>query len=456
MADMHEAMPKAKKGDKIAVIGTGISGLAASWLLAQEYDVSVFEVDRRPGGHSNTVMTPAGDMVDTGFIVFNDWTYPNLLRLFDHLGVENIASNMSFAVSMYQGGLEYSGGGLKGLFAQKRNFLRPRFHRMWRDILRFYRDAPLDLAEGRLHGVTLGDYLASHSYSQGFIDDHLLPMGAAIWSGSVGTMKDFPAEAFIRFFRNHGLLLLKDRPQWRTVKGGSRAYVEKIIAATPASFRFGQAVRGVTTNTHGVMIHIDGRESERFDHVIMACHSDQALALIQDPTHLEKTILGALRYQTNIVYLHQDTDLMPRRKAVWSSWNYLGEREGRQSSLASVTYWMNNLQAIPHERPYFVTLNPLMPPRLETILAQFDYQHPVFDRAALAAQQRIGQIQGARGLWFCGAYSGFGFHEDGLASGLAVAEHLGGVKRPWTVQEMSPAGKNVAPTAAPSEQAAAA
>lgn len=455
MPEQYNFVKTARKGDRIAVIGTGISGMSAAWLLATEHNVTVYEADRRPGGHSNSVLTPAGDMIDTGFIVFNDWTYPNLVALFNHLDIDNVESRMSFAVSVRRGALEYSGDGLKGLFAQKTNLLRPRFHRMWRDILRFYRDAPADLAEGRLNQIRLGDYLTSHQYSKGFIEDHLLPMGAAIWSGSVSGMKEFPAESFIRFFRNHGLLLLKDRPQWRTVKGGSWAYVQKLVRATPAKFNLGQAVTSVRQVGQQIEVSASGVEPELYDHVVMACHSDQALTLLADPTALEKSILGDLRYQTNIVYLHQDRDLMPLRRDVWASWNYLGEREVRQGGLASVTYWMNNLQAIPHERPYFVSLNPLAPPRTETVLAQFDYQHPVFDAAAINAQTRLGQLQGQRGLWFCGAYAGYGFHEDGLSAGLMVAEQLGGVQRPWQVTEASPAGQHVAALCDPAQAVAA-
>ena len=444
----------AKKGDRIAVIGSGIAGLSAAWLLSYDYDVTVFEADRRPGGHSNTVMTPAGDAVDTGFIVYNDWTYPNLIQLFDHLGVKNFASKMSFAVSLHQGGLEYSGNGLKGLFAQKSNLFRPRFHRMWRDILRFYREAPADLAAGKLYQISLDNYLVENHYSQGFIEDHLLPMGAAIWSGSMEGMKSFPAESFVRFFRNHGLMLLKDRPQWRTVKGGSWAYVNKLTQATPASFRMSCPVHKIRQQGDKIEVTFAQGETELYDHVILGCHSDQALKMLQDATPQERSILGALPYQTNIAYLHQDTSLMPRRKSVWSSWNYMGERELHVGSASSITYWMNNLQDIPEKRPYFVTLNPLTPPDEKKIIAQFDYQHPVFDMNALKAQSRIGQIQGNRGIWFCGAYSGFGFHEDGLASGLSVAEHLGGGRRPWQVKEISPAGLHVTPISGASSVAA--
>jgi predicted NAD/FAD-binding protein len=422
---------------RIAVVGTGISGMAAAWLLAQRHSVTVYERAARLGGHTNTVManTAKGPVpVDTGFIVYNERNYPNLVALFAHLDVPTKASDMSFGVSLDDGDFEYSGGDLAGLFAQPGNILRPRFWRMLGDLLRFYRSAP-GHAPDLDPTLTLGDYLALHGYSRSFMDDHLLPMGGAIWSMTVDSMLDYPAAAFIRFHDNHGLLQVRDRPVWRTVCGGSRTYVEKLTALYQDHVRLKCGVRKVAREAGGVVVEDDNGAREDFDHVVFACHADQALETLADPSEAETTLLSRFRYSRNLAVLHQDDSLMPRRRKAWSSWNYVAGA-GREGE-ASVTYWMNRLQGIDDNIPLFVTLNPGGPPRAGTLLHSELYEHPIFDTAAVAAQRKIWNLQGQRNSWFCGAYFGSGFHEDGLQAGLSVAEALGKVRRPWTVPNES-------------------
>jgi predicted NAD/FAD-binding protein len=418
---------------RVAVIGAGISGLSAAWLLSQRHDVVLYERETRLGGHSNTVTVdqPNGPMpVDTGFIVYNEATYPNLKALFAHLGVATLPSTMSFGVSRDSGRLEYSGTGLGGLFAQKRNIANPRFWSMLRDVIRFYRSAAQDI-ETLPASRTLGDYLETGRYGAAFRDDHLLPMAGAIWSAPCAAILGYPASAFIRFFQNHGLLMLTGRPQWRTVEGGSKAYVEKLAAAFSGSVRLGAELQPIRRAKAGVMIHDRKHGSERFDDVVFAVHADQALALLADPTREERSLLGAFQYSRNDAVLHSDTSVMPRRRAVWSSWNHVDNDP--DGDAVSVTYWMNLLQTLDTDRPLLVTLNPKGRLREEAILHRETYYHPIFDRTAIDAQRRLWTLQGRGGTWFCGAHFGSGFHEDGLQSGLAVAEALGGVKRPWTV-----------------------
>ena len=428
------ARPPIRKN--IAVVGTGISGMAAAWLLSQRHEVTVFEQDRRVGGHSNTVTVdaPGGAVaVDTGFIVYNERTYPNLTALFAHLDVSTAPSEMSFSVSLDGGRLEYSGSGLAGLLAQKRNLLRPRFWAMLRDLVRFYRDAPGDLAAADVSGVTLGAYLDAGDYGEAFRRDHLLPMAAAIWSAPAGAMSAFPAASFIRFFDNHGLLSLRDRPQWRHVVGGSRTYVDRLTRDYADRIRLGAPVAGIHRDADLVRIRDRSGQVQLFDDVVIAAHADQALAMLANPTPSERRLLGAFRYGRNTAVLHSDTRLMPRRRAVWSSWNNMGHASS--TSPPTVTYWMNRLQRIPGDEPFFVTLNPQGEPR--DVWRTETYDHPVFDTAAIAAQAQLWSLQGERKTWFCGAYFGAGFHEDGLQAGLAVAEALGGVRRPWSVPEES-------------------
>jgi predicted NAD/FAD-binding protein len=426
-------------GKKIAVIGTGISGMSAAWLLGRRHDVTVYERAGRLGGHSNTVTVACrrGTIpVDTGFIVYNEDTYPNLTALFRHLGTPTRPSDMSFSVSLRGGALEYAGTDLRSLFAQKRNLARARFWSMLRDLARFYRSAMRDL-ERLASCISLGDYLEAGRYGAAFRDDHLLPMGAAIWSMPARALLDYPAAAFIRFFHNHGLLKLRDRPVWRTVDGGSRIYVEGLTRGYAARLRLNAEVQAVRRMDGAIVVRDRRHGLARFDAVVIATHADQALALLADPSSQEKRLLGAFSYSRNDAVLHGDQGLMPQRRAVWSSWNYLqGDRQdARHESPGSpsVTYWMNRLQNLTSDTPLFVTLNPLRPPARGTLRHEEAYDHPMFDRAALVAQQDLWSLQGQRNTWFCGAYFGAGFHEDGLQAGLAVAEALGGVRRPWTV-----------------------
>ncbi len=415
---------------KIAVVGSGVAALSSAWLLSQRHRVTVYEKAERLGGHSNTVTAAAlsGDVaVDTGFICFNDATYPNLIALFTHLGVQTRATDMSFAVSLEGGRFEYAA---PGLFAQRRNLLRPRFWSMLSEVLRFYRQAPIHLGGLTDPDLTLGDYLKREGFSEAFRDDHLLPMAAAIWSSPAHTLMDYPAEAFIRFCGNHGLLKLVGRPLWRTIKGGSRVYVERLAQAIE-DVRLDHGVTAVRRTDHGVMVHDSQGGAERFDHVVIGAHADQALAMLDEPTAREREVLGAFRYSRNFTVLHTDADLMPRRRRAWASWNYIGANGG-----LCVTYWMNKLQGLPGQ-DLFVTLNPPRPPKPDTLLRSELYEHPIFNPAALEAQKQLWSLQGRGGVWFCGAHFGAGFHEDGLQSGLAVAEQLGGVRRPWTVANES-------------------
>ena len=419
----------------IAVVGSGISGMACAWLLSQRHSVTVYERAARLGGHTNTIelQRPEGRQpVDTGFIVYNEATYPNLTALFAHLGVATQPSEMSFAVSLDDGRLEYAGTDLTGLFAQRRNLFRPRFLAMLRDLLRFYREAPGKLAG--LETLSLGAFLDRDGYGHAFRDDHLLPMAAAIWSGPSRTLLDFPAASFVRFCDNHGLLKVSNRPIWRTVAGGSRSYIGSLTAPFASKIRRGCAAIALTPAAAGVLLRDGAGATTRYDHVVLATHADEALAILERPSEAERAVLGAFRYNRNRAVLHADPSLMPLRRKVWCSWNYIGRR-GREADSLCVTYWMNKLQNLPPSTDYFVTLNPPREPR--DILHEDDYSHPVFDLAALAAQKRLWSLQGCGNVWYCGAHFGAGFHEDGLQSGLAVAETLGGVRRPWQVANES-------------------
>lgn len=422
----------------IAVIGTGIAGMSAAWLLAKRHNVMVFEKEQRVGGHSNTVDVMTDDAsdiaVDTGFIVYNELNYPNLTALFDHLGVETADSDMSFAASLGGGALEYAGTDVNSLFGQRRNLVRLRFWRMLRDLLRFYRTAPRALDDPTTESMSLGQYLDRESYSEAFVADHLLPMGAAIWSTMADDMRAYPVRAFVRFFVSHGLLNLMARPQWRTVKGGSRNYVKRLTGGYSNGIVH-DGVKSVRRFDDHVVVETRDRCSMRFDHVVIAAHADEARGMLADPDALERELLGPWRYTDNTAYLHTDPALMPKKRRVWASWNFIeGSQEAAADAPLCVTYWMNRLQPLETRRNVFVTLNPVREPEERLTLKTLDYSHPYFDAAALATQPRLWDLQGRRRTWFCGSYFGYGFHEDALQSGLCVAEQLGGLRRPWSVR----------------------
>ena len=431
----------------IAVVGTGISGMSAAWLLSSRHRVTVFEKADWIGGHSHTVEVPtlSGPLpVDTGFIVYNEHTYPNLTALFDELGVETEASDMSFSASVEGGRFEYAGGGVSALLAQKRNVLRPRFWSMLLDIKRFYQSVVEDAAKPANAGLTLGDYLSRNGYRPAFLRDHILPMGSCIWSSSLKDMQAYPLEAFVRFFKNHGLLELKvsNRPKWRTVTGGSREYVKKLTAPYADHIRSNAPVSQIERSDDGVVVITSDGERSEFDHVVLATHADEALSLLAEPSDAETAVLCRMRYETNTAVLHKDKSLMPKRRRAWASWNYLSEASDADEKVVSLTYWMNRLQNLDgrqdgHPEQIFVTLNPHRMPSEDKLIDSFTYEHPIFDGPALTSQQEIWSLQGTNRTWFCGAHLGHGFHEDGLQAGLAVAEALGGVRRPWQVGEES-------------------
>ncbi len=419
----------------VAVIGTGIAGMSAAWLLNQNHHVTVFEKNGRIGGHSHTVdasTRQGATPVDTGFIVFNERNYPNLTALFKHLGVPTKDSEMSFAASLDGGRLEYAGTDLNGLLGQRENIIRPRFWRMVTDLIRFYREAPRLLDDPSPGDISLGDYLRNENYSDSFVDDHLLPMGAAIWSTTASEMKAYPAAAFIRFCESHGLLTLTDRPQWRTVDGGSREYVGRLTAPYRHRIRFA-GVRGLRRTSNEVLVEDHQRHVESFDHVVVAAHADEAFQMLSDADPRERRLLGGWRYTKNRAVLHRDPSLMPKRRRVWSSWNFIGGRPEEDGRRLCVTYWMNRLQSLAPGDPLFVTLNPVREPFPGMVIRDIEYAHPHFDADAMASQRDLWSLQGRRRTWYCGSYFDYGFHEDALQSGLAVAEQLGGQKRPWNV-----------------------
>ncbi len=416
---------------RVAVIGSGVSGLSAALRLQAHHDVVLYESDARAGGHANTVDVQLDGIrapVDTGFLVYNERTYPHLIALFKELGVPEAPTDMSFAASIGPHQFEWCGSNIPALFAQPSNLFRPSFWRMLRDILRFNREATAlattEDAQARLD-EPLERFLERERYSDEFRDGYLLPMAAAIWSCSTATMTKFPLGSFVRFFHNHGLLQVEGRPRWMTVPGGSREYVSRILARLK-DVRLAEPVQSIVRRPGGAggTVTVQSLNAiEHFDQVVLACHSDQALGLLTDASDDERAVLGAIRYQPNRALLHTDIGLMPARRRAWAAWNYLSDGRAGAPSV-SVTYWLNRLQPLPFRTPVFVSLNPLREPDPSTLIQEFAYAHPIFDLAAGRAQRKLKAIQGRNHTWFAGAWTGYGFHEDGLRSGLEVAAAL--------------------------------
>jgi predicted NAD/FAD-binding protein len=412
---------------RIAIVGSGVSGASAAWALAQNNDVTIFEAGAKPGGHTATVdIDYNGTLVavDTGFIVYNEHNYPNLTALFEHLDVATHASNMSFSLSLDQGKLEWSGATYTSLFAQKRNVVSLPFLYMLREVLRFNKICVLDRNSGYTSSLSIGNYLQKRQFSARFVDDYLIPMAAAIWSTPRIKMLDFPADAFISFFENHRLIH-NERPDWRTVSGGSRNYLAKLLATPGVTLRCNSAVLKAHRSEGKVFVSLGNGSTEVFDVLVLACHSDQALHILGDGTDMERKILASIPYRPNRVILHRDETLMPKRKRAWSAWNYLRASKPGAEPEVAVTYWMNRLQGIDEKMPLFITLNPPHEPKPGSVFGEWSYDHPQFDAQAIEAQAMLPVIQGHGNVWYAGAWTGFGFHEDGLRSGLEVALQLG-------------------------------
>ncbi len=410
---------------RVAVIGAGVAGLVSAWILARRHDVELFEASDRIGGHVHThSIDERGTKrsIDSGFIVFNRRTYPNFVRLLELLGVEAQLSNMSFSVRVEANGLEYNGTSINSLFAQRTNFFRPSFHRMLRDILRFNRAAK-ELARSEDEHTTLGEFLGRGQYGREFVEYYLVPMGAAVWSTAPGRMREFPALAFARFFENHGFLEVDDRPPWYTVRGGSKRYVDALLASFRGRVRAATPIRSIRRGAEFVELAPAAGEAERFDQVVIAAHSDQALAMLVDASDAEREVLGAIPYQRNRAILHTDAALLPKRRLARAAWNYhVGVADDAKPAL---TYWMNRLQAIDSSTTYCVTLNREAAIGPTRRLAAMDYEHPLYTQDAPPAQRRWAEINGSRRTWFAGAYWSNGFHEDGVKSALAVVGGFG-------------------------------
>ena len=407
---------------KIAIIGSGIAGNVIAHHLHRAHDITVFESAGHVGGHTHTHAVEVNGehhQIDTGFIVFNDRTYPHFISLLNELGVESQPSAMSFSVRHEKTGLEYNGTSLNSLFAQRLNLLRPSFHRMLRDILRFNRESPqlLDFKEDS----SLGDYLAGGGYSRQFIENYLVPMGAAIWSTDPARMLSFPVQFFVRFFHNHGMLSVDQRPQWRAIRGGSARYVEKLIAPFKNRIRLNTPVERVRRTPDRVMVKARDAEPERFDYVFLACHSDQALRMLADASALEREVIGAITYQPNEAVLHTDTSLLPRNRLAWAAWNY---HAGKTQSAATLSYNMNTLQSLKSRHTFCVTLNRTADISPDKIIKRLRYDHPLYTPEGVAAQQRQHEVNGANRTFYCGAYWRYGFHEDGVVSALDALKHF--------------------------------
>ena len=411
---------------RIAIIGSGISGLTAAYLLNKHHEITLYEKANRLGGHTATFdfeIDGQSYAIDTGFIVFNDWTYPNFIELLDRLGVKSQATSMGFSVSCEASGLEYAGNNLRTLFAQKRNLVSPKFLKMVRDILRFNKLAQIDLEQNRIpENMTLGEYLKDNNYSDQFRDFYLLPMGAAIWSMSCERMMEFPLKFFVSFFKNHGLLNVKNRPTWRVIEGGSKQYIRPLVSEYEDKIKLNSEIASVARTDSGVKVNYQDGTSKGYDHVVFAAHSNESLSLLEDPTDMETSILSAIPYEDNSVVLHYDSGVLPRNKLTWSSWNYA---INKKDELPTLTYNMNILQGFHSEKTFCVTLNNDDRIEASKIIKRFNYSHPQFTVEGERAKHKWVEISGKNNTSFCGAYWRNGFHEDGVASAIRVAESLG-------------------------------
>ena len=421
---------------KIAVIGTGIAGMASAWLLSQRYKVVLIDKNNYIGGHTNTISvanekTGIVTAVDTGFIVYNEPNYPNLVGLLNTLGVKTQVTDMTFSASILNSGLEYAGNNLDTLFAQRRNLLSPRFIKLVYDILKFNRNAKALINNNQSDSkLTLGDFLSDLRIGKPMQDDYLLPMAAAIWSCPPQQMQSFPAKSFAQFFDNHGLLNVKDRPQWRTVVGGSQRYVDKLLDSFPGETIINNGATKIDRKTDSVVITLEDGQELNVDQVIIATHADEALSLLINKSKLEQDLLSSFRYQENDTYLHTDPNLMPTLSKVWSCWNYLAKQSGETTPSVSVSYWMNALQGLDDSQNFFVSLNPIHKIAPHKIIRRINYMHPVFDNRAMGAQKQLYKLQGQNRTWFAGSYFGYGFHEDALSSAVSIARELN-VPIPW-------------------------
>lgn len=417
---------------KVAVVGSGISGISAAWFLSQRHEVTLFEKNHKIGGHTNTItldIEGKKQPVDTGFIVFNTPNYPNLTAMFEHLNVQTQETEMSFSVTADGGQIEYSGNNLNTLFAQRRNLLSVAHWKMISEILRFNKQAKKDLSADVPLDESLGEYLDRNGFSQRMRDYYLLPMAAAIWSCPLDTMMLFPIGSFLQFFENHGLLNIEDRPQWESVVNGSEQYLKAILEKDAFKVELACPVEKVYKTDFGMAVRTQSGDEAVFDDVVFASHADETYRMLDDALKADFHLLDNFKYQENIAYLHSDLSLMPKRKLAWAAWNYLRDTESQESPVA-VTYWMNLLQNIEIETPLLVTLNPSKPPLKSLTHQRIVYEHPVFDAAAMSSQKKLHGLQGAHNLWFCGSYFGYGFHEDGLTSSVNLAK-LWNIALPW-------------------------
>ena len=421
-----------KKRLRIAIIGSGISGLSAAWLLSKNHEVKVFEKENRLGGHSNTVYVAQNGNkrpVDTGFIVYNEKNYPNLTELFKILKVPTQATEMSFSVSQNKGSFEFASSGVNSLFGQRSNIFKISFWQMIGDIRSFFKDANKFLQNGDPDTTTLKQFIAMNKYRTEFIDNFILPMGAAIWSSSTSNILSQSSSSFLNFFNSHGLLTFNSPVSWRTVSGGSKEYIDRMTSSFIDKILVNTPIKAVVRNNELVKIIDQNGKIYEFDKVVIATHADSAFKMLTSPTIEEKKLLSKFKYTRNRVILHSDPSFMPKRKAVWASWNFLGST----SQAPTVTYWMNKLQSLPDDIPFFVTVNPTHDIKSNHVYASFEYKHPILNSETSHTQKQLWRIQGNRNIWFCGSYFGYGFHEDGIQSGLAVAEEIGNTFRPWNV-----------------------